>query len=222
GLLITVFITPIIGARAVIPVLSVLMIVTNVSRICFFFSSLDARVVATIAATAVPGAIVGATAYVNLDQDAIQALLGAVLVLSVPLRRYVAGKRLVPGTWSLLAFGAGFGFLSSVTVGAGILLIPMLLGAGLAGPALLVSDAAIGLIVNLTKVVMFGTYEVLTWPLVLMALAMGLCTVPGTWVASWIVKRTDLRIHTVFMEILVVAGGLSMIRRAIASAWGGE
>jgi hypothetical protein len=40
---------------------------------------------------------------------------------------------------------------------------------------------------------------------------MGLCTIPGTWVAAWIVKRTDIRIHTLFVEVLIVVGGASFI-----------
>lgn len=40
---------------------------------------------------------------------------------------------------------------------------------------------------------------------------MGLCTVPGTWVAAWILRRTSVRIHTVFVETLIVAGGIAMV-----------
>jgi uncharacterized protein len=41
--------------------------------------------------------------------------------------------------------------------------------------------------------------------------AMGLFTVPGTWLAAWVVRRTSVRIHTIFVEALIVIGGLAMI-----------
>ena len=210
GLIITTFITPIIGAKAVLPTLSVLMLINNFSRVVFFSGSLDWKILALIVATAVPASIVGARVYVELDAGFIQVLLGVVLILSVPLRRWVAGKKFVAGRVSLLVFGLVFGFLSSIMVGGGILVIPMLLGAGLAGPGLLATDAAIAVIVNIAKIIAFGRLEALTVPLFTAAVAMGLCTVPGTWLAAWIVRRTDIRIHTLIMEALVVFGGFAI------------
>jgi uncharacterized protein len=207
GLLIALAITPIIGAKAVVPALSVVMLITNFSRVVFFWTTLDLKVLALVVATALPTSVLGAMVYVELDGELVRALLGSVLILSIPLRRWIAGRELVAGPAALLSFGAGFGFLSSILVGAGILVIPMLLGAGLAGPALLATDAAIAVVVNIVKIVAFGRLDALDLPLLVAALAMGLCTVPGTWVAAWIVRRTDIRVHTVMMELIVMLGG---------------
>ena len=210
GLIITVAITPIIGAKAVVPALSVLMLINNFSRVAFFRGALDIRVLGLVVATAIPASVLGARVYVDLDADFIRILLGAVLILSIPLRRWIAGRQWVAGRFSLLVFGLVFGFLSSVMVGAGILVIPMLLGAGLAGPALLATDAAIAVVVNIIKIAAFGRLEALDFPLFVAAAAMGLCTVPGTWLAAWIVRRTDIRIHTAIMEVIVMAGGAAI------------
>lgn len=207
GLIITLAITPIIGPKAVVPALSVLMLINNLSRVAFFRGALDLRVLGLVVATAVPASVFGARVYVDLDTDLVRILLGAVLILSIPLRRWIAGRQWVAGPVSLLVFGFAFGFLSSVMVGAGILVIPMLLGAGLAGPALLATDAAIAVLVNVVKIAAFGRLEALDLPLFVAAVAMGLCTVPGTWLAAWIVRRTDIRIHTAIMEVIVMAGG---------------
>jgi uncharacterized membrane protein YfcA len=211
GLIIATFITPIIGAKAVVPALSVLMLINNFSRVVFFSSNLNLKVLALIVATAVPASVLGALVYVELDPEFIQVLLGAMLILSIPLRRWLAGRKVVAGPVPLLLFGAAFGFLSSITIGAGILVIPMLLGAGLAGAALLATDAAIAVVVNVVKIVAFGRLDALDVPLFVASVAMGLCTVPGTWVAAWIVKRTDIRIHTLFMEAIVMLGGAAIM-----------
>lgn len=216
GLIITLFVTPIIGAKAVVPVLAVTMAITNVSRIWFFRSALDWRLVTTIAGPGLLAAVAGSLLYVRLDTAAVQTLLGAVLILSIPLKRYLAGRAIVPSDTVLAGFGGIFGFLSSIMVGAGILLIPMLLGAGLAGSALLATDATIAVAINLVKILMFGTLDALTLQLLVIALAMGICTVPGTWLASWIIKRTDIRIHTLAIEIMIVCGGAVML---ITSLW---
>lgn len=211
GLMITLFITPIVGPKAVLPVISVLMLITNASRLWFLRESLHVRHVALIAAVAVPCAALGALVYVRLDSEAVRALLGAVLVASVPLRRWVAHRKLVPGPRTIVGVSAAYGFLGSIVVGAGMMIIPLLMGAGLAGAALLATDAAIAVILNFAKAIFFGTLDALTWPLFVAAIAMGLFTVPGTWLAAWIVRRTAVRIHTLFIEALIVAGGLAMI-----------
>jgi uncharacterized membrane protein YfcA len=178
---------------------------------------LDKRVLGLVAVTAVPASVVGARVYVALDSAAVQMLLGLVLVASIPLRRWLKGRSFVAGTKSLLLFGLVWGFLSSIMVGAGVLVLPMLLGAGLAGPALLATDAAISVVVNLPKILAFGRFDALDLPLFVAALVMGLCTVPGTWVAAWMVKRMNIRIHTLFMEGLVMAGGLMILLEALRS-----
>jgi uncharacterized protein len=217
GLIITLFITPIIGPKAVIPVISVMMLINNASRAWFFRSHLEPKRIFLIAGTAVPASALGALLYVRLDSDMVQGILGAILMGSVPLRRWMSGRMIEPNRPTVVAVSGAYGFLSSVIVGAGILVIPILMGFGLAGPALLATDAAIAVIVNFGKIIFFGTLDALTLSLFLVAFVMGLCTIPGAWVAAWIVKRTDIRIHTLFIEILIVVGGASFIYSSLTS-----
>ncbi|HSG54030.1 MAG TPA: TSUP family transporter, partial [Paracoccaceae bacterium] len=123
-------------------------------------------------------------------------------------------RQMEPSTVQVVAVSGVFGFLSSLIVGAGMLVIPMLMGFGLIGPALLATDAAIAVLVNLAKVAFFGALDALSMPMLLLALSMGLCTVPGTWAGAWVVRHTSMRVHTLLIEGLIVLGGASLI-------WGG-
>ena len=49
-------------------------------------------------------------------------------------------------------------------------------------------------------------------PLFLLALATGMCTVPGTWAGPWIVRRTSFRVHRLALEAWIVPGGGLPIR----------
>ncbi len=207
GLIITVFITPVIGAKAVVPVLAVAMGITNLSRVWFYRTALDPRMVALLVGPGVIAAVLGSMLYVRLDAAVVQAMLGAVLVGSMVFRRYLAQRRITPNHTTLAAIGGLYGFLSSIIVGAGIILVPMMLGAGLAGAALLATDAAVAVLINIVKIFMFGALDALTLKLLVIALVMGACTVPGTWLASCIVRRTSVRIHTMAMEVLIICGG---------------
>jgi uncharacterized membrane protein YfcA len=217
GLIIALFITPIVGAKSVIPVLSVFMTFTNGSRVWFFRNGLDWRPVVLIAGPAIPASVLGAMLQVRIESQAMQILLGLILILAVPVRRWLEGRKVAPGYTALMLFGAAFGFSSSLILGTGMLIIPMLLGTGLAGGALLATDAAIALIVNLARAIAFGRLDALTMPLVTLAVAMGVMTIPGTWAARYIVQRTPIRIHTLAIEALIIVGGASMIIGALRS-----
>lgn len=217
GLIIALFITPIVGAKSVIPVLSVFMTFTNGSRVWFFRKGLHWRPVVLIAGPAIPASVLGAMLQVRIESQAMQVLLGLILILAVPVRRWLEGRKVAPGNTALILFGAAFGFSSSLILGTGMLIIPMLLGTGLAGGALLATDAAIALIVNLARAIAFGRLDALTTPLVALAVAMGVMTIPGTWAARYIVQRTPIRIHTLAIEALIVVGGVSMIIGALRS-----
>lgn len=215
GLIMTLFIAPIFGAKAVIPIISVFMTFTNASRMWFFREGIDWRKVALVAGPGIPTSILGAMVYVRIESNIVQALLGAMLIASIPLRRWLAGKQIVPGPWTLMTAGAVLGFTTSIMLGTGVLLLPLLLGTGLAGGALIGTDAAVAMVTNATRGLMFGHLEALDWRMILLAVGMGIMTIPGTWSARWVMERTDVRIHTMLIEAILAVAGAVMIWGAV-------
>lgn len=217
GVIISIFIAPIVGIEAVVPLLSVSMLMANASRVWVYFKALNWELSWKIILTAVPGVICGSLFYVSVQIGIIGLVLGIVLILSVPLRRWLNKRKIYVSNRTLIVFGFPYGFLGGTSIGSGMLIIPMLLGAGLAGPALLATDALVAVALNAAKIVVFGRFDALDLELMLLGVLMGLCTVPGTWLAGWIMARTDLRIHTVLMEVLVIAGGATFIYQGLVT-----
>jgi uncharacterized membrane protein YfcA len=213
GLLIAAFLAPIIGVRALVPTLGVIMLLNNASRLWFYRKSLDFKTAMIVIVCAVPTAVLGAIVYVELNVTIITAILGCVMMGSVPLRRWLADRHIRINKPGLAIFGGAFGFLNATMVGTGLLVVPVLMGAGLLSQTLLATDAAIAIGVNIVKAVVFGSYGVLTPELALAAVVVGLCTIPGSWIAAWIVRRTEVRLHTLLMEGLIICGGLSFFWR---------
>jgi uncharacterized membrane protein YfcA len=118
------------------------------------------------------------------------------------------------GSRSLGLIGTCYGLLTGTTIGGGVLVIPALLGAGLTGMAVLATDAVIGLASLATKTVVFGSFDVLTPELLVIGCLLGLCMIPGTYLARWLVMRTPLHVHVAAMEAVVVLGACSFLWRA--------
>lgn len=206
GLLLTICLAPILGVKETVPVAAMAMIVSNVSRVWVFRRAIDWRPVAAIFGAALPGIVLGAVLYVRLPVAAVAAVLGVFLAVTVPLRRIVHRHNYKVGLRGLGMVGVPYGLISGTTFGAGMMLAPFLLGAGIVGEQLVAVVAALGFGLNLTKTVVFGLSPLLTLGLAAKGVLIGLATIPGAYAGRWIVTNTSIRVHTVFMEAFVLCG----------------
>ena len=214
GLLLAICLAPILGVKETVPVTATAMIVSNMNRVWAFRAAVDWRKFATVFGVALPCIVASAIVYIRLPVAAVALLLGAFLALSLPVRRYMAAREFTVGPRGLAAAAVPYGLISGSTFGAGMMLAPFLLGAGLAGEPLLGTVAAIGFGLNLTKSAVFGLSPLLGPALMAKGVLIGLCTIPGTYLGRWIVRRTPIRIHTLYMEGLVLCGALYFLWNA--------
>jgi uncharacterized membrane protein YfcA len=220
GLILPPVLAPIVGVEAVVPILSVSGLIVNANRFWIYRRAVDRRLTVAALAAIVPGVAVGASVYVNLSATAIGVLLGAFLILAVPAGRWLAARKLRLNAVGLGLGGGAYGVVSGATAGVGVLIVPFLLGAGLIGPAFLATDSAISIGINVIKTALFGGYRVLTPGLLLGGLLIGLCMIPGNYVARAILRRTSFTLHRLLLEALVIAGGASLLWRSWAGLGG--
>ena len=214
ALLLAICLAPIIGVKETVPVTATAMVISNCTRVWVFRKSVDSRAFLAIFATATPFIILSAVIYISLPVAIVALILGVFLILSVPLQRTMARLDVTVSSKGLAASAVPYGLLSGSTFGAGMLLAPFLIGYGLAGEMLVGTVASIGFGLNVLKSVVFGFSPLLTPPLLLKGILIGLATVPGAFVGRWIVRSTPLRIHKVFMETLILCGGLYFLYEA--------
>jgi uncharacterized membrane protein YfcA len=211
GVILTAVLMPIIGAKAVVPVLSLAGVLINAGRLGFYRRHLHWPAVPPVLAGAIPLLFAGTWVYAHLDPGGLGVLIGALVLLSVPLRRVLQARRLHIGRRGLLIGGAVFGAANGVASGMGVIMVTLLLGAGLGGSAVLATDAVIAIVIDLVRAAMFGRFDLLDRQTAGLGLAIGLATIPGSWVASLIVERLHARLHVRVMEALIVAGGVLIV-----------
>ncbi len=214
GLVLPVFLVPLVGVANVIPVMAVAMLFNNGSRVVAFWREVQWRHVRRMLAFGLPACVAGAYSYTLLSAGWVALLLGTFLLLSIPLRRLLnqAQFRLSPATE--LGAGAFFGFINGGMTGTGVVLISILMAGGVQGGALVATDAVISVVMGLAKVALFGSLATLKLELATVGLLVGLCTAPGAFVARSILKRVPEGIHAWFMELIVFAGAVTLLWRA--------
>ncbi len=220
GLLLAICLAPILGVKETVPVTAAAMIVSNSARIWVFRHSVSWRAFLCIFGAAAPGIVAGAIIFVTLPVHYVALLLGGFLIVTVPLRRHLKARDLRVGLRGLAFAGMPFGLISGTTFGAGIMLAPFLLGAGLVGESLVATVAALGFGINVIKTLVFGISPLLTQALVIQGALIGICTIPGAYAGRWIVRNTPIRVHTLFLEVLIFCGaGYFLWKAATGFGW---
>lgn len=214
GVILTAALVPFIGFKAVVPVLAVAGVIINMGRFWFYRASLDRRALVTVLVAGMPFLVLGTWIYSILDARAVGTVLGIAVLASIPLRRVLRARNIVLGR-SGLAVGAGvFGLASGVASGTGVIQVSLLLAAGLAGPAVLATDALSTIVLDLCKAALFQRFDLLDAEAATTGVVIGLASIPGSAVAAWLVARMGVHLHVLFMEALIFFGGSFMLWHA--------
>jgi uncharacterized protein len=215
GLLMPLVLVPILGAEAIVPVISLSAILTNMTRVAVFRASVDIRKGLLITAFALPTTLLGAYFYTLLSSRGAGLVIGSMLILVIPLRRILARFRFKLGAKGGAAAGVLYGFLTGGTTGVGVILLSILMAMGLGGRHVIATDALASTVLGLAKSGVFIAAGALPPKLWLVALLIGGMATPGTIVARWMTDRFSARLHDTLIEAAIVTGGVLLVWRAL-------
>lgn len=215
GLLMPLVLVPMVGAPAVVPIIALSAIITNATRVVAFREFLDLRKVVIVTLAAFPFAALSAWGYTQLSGDGAAVLIGVMLIVLVPLRRYCEHLKLKLSERGLGVASVGYGLMMGGTSGSGVMLLSLLMATGLVGPQVIATDAAISFLLGFVKTGVFVGFGALDLKLMLISLLIGAMATPGTLTAKWLVRRFSARVHTLILEAGIIVGGAILIWRAL-------
>jgi uncharacterized membrane protein YfcA len=215
GLIMPIFLTPVVGISNIIPVMAVTMLLNTGCRAMAFWCDINWAHTRNMLLFGLPSCIVGAYCYTLLSGRWIAMLLGLFLFISIPLRRIMNHMKYNLSPSGEKLSGIGFGFINGGMAGTGIILISILMSAGLNGVVLIATDATISTILAIFKIAIFGGNSILNTDLVTIGMLVGLCMSPGGFIARRLLKYVPVKVHAWVMEVIVFIGSLLFIWRAI-------
>jgi len=214
GVILAAALTPLIGIKAVVPVLAVAGAIINSGRFWFYRRSLDRRACGIAVLGALPFLVLGTWIYSMLDARTVGTVLGLTVIATVPARRFLQRRKIVLNSAGLAAGAAVFGLSSGVATGTGMIQIAVLLGAGLSGPAVLATDALATILLDVCKAALFQRLAVLDVQSFYTGVLIGVASIPGSALGAWLVSRIHAHLHVLFMEGLILFGGAFMLWHA--------
>ncbi|MET0878861.1 MAG: sulfite exporter TauE/SafE family protein [Tardiphaga sp.] len=216
GALMPLVLVPILGPEPVVPIIAMSGVLTNSGRVFAFLRLVDWRRAAIALIGAVPFVIVSAYGFTLLTGKAVQILIGVMLILTVPLRYAMRRRATVLGDGGLLFSSMGYGAVMGGTVGAGVILLSILMSAGLQGAAVIATDAVISIVVGIVRLSVFGYTGVITTQVVAFGLLIGVVGFTGAFLAKAVVERLPVRVHTAILDAVVLVGGVVLVVGALS------
>jgi uncharacterized membrane protein YfcA len=214
GLVIAGFLAPIVGAKAVMPALAIIMLINNGSRIFYFFQSLNVKIVLAMLVLATPGSMLGAIP-VSFFEGALGLVILLVLIIKTWRRMSASG----PGDqwkpqkiwWALGPVSFVYGFINTIVPGSGVMVLSFLSATGMTTSAVIANDAAIAASLNLVKVLLFRQLDALPDPLVLIAVACGIASIPGVWFAKWFSTRLKTKVQHGIIDGMIALSAIHLL-----------
>ena len=162
-----------LGIRAAAPVLTVAMLLGNLSRIWWNRAEIDRRVTWRFLVGAVPATAVGAILYAGATSEHLRLIIGGFLVGAVPLRRLLQSRYLSVRLVHFPVIGVVFGLLSAIVVSTGPVLAPFYLSYGLRRSAYIATESVCALALHVTRGAVFTRYALLGADAVKVGLVLG-------------------------------------------------
>ena len=201
------------GVRDAVPILTVIQIIGNGSRVFFNRREVDLHVVAWFAVGAVPMAFVGGFLFATAPLHVLTRILGAFLVLIVLWRRVHRAGLPRPSRKGFALIGGVSSLISALVGSVGPLLAPFFLAYGLVKGAYIGTDALCAVVMHAAKLVAYRQMSVLSLSSLGVGLALGPIMIAGSFVGQRIVGRLPERVFVAIVELAIaVAGALFLIR----------
>jgi uncharacterized protein len=209
GLIVTPILLPLVGAKGIVPVVAVTMLIGNLGRILANRHDINPKLLVRLLIFIVPGVASGAYVYSILPNRILAIIIGSALIASVMIRRALEARQIIPSARHTAPVAFFAGFFAGNAPGGGVIVVSLLLSLGLHGTALIGTDAVIGAAISLTNTTAFGSLGLMSMDLLLLGLAIGSAMLPGAFIARALVLKLHARVHVRIVEAYVLLGGLT-------------
>lgn len=211
GLIMLPLLASIVGVRAAAPILTVTMLLGNLSRIWWSRHELDRLVAVRFLAGAVPATAIGAVFYAGATSEWLRWIIGGFLIAALPLRRLLLSRRAPILLRHFPVIGVCFGALSAVVVTIGPVLTPFFLAYGLRRGAFIATEAVCAFAMHVTRGVVFTRYALITWETAAVGAVLGSTMFGGAWIGRRLLDRMSDRVFLIIIEALIAGAGLQFL-----------
>jgi uncharacterized protein len=199
------------GAKQAVPIMAVAALFANGSRVWIWWKAISWPPVLYYCAASIPAAALGARTFVELSPKLIEAVLGVVLILMIPARRWLAARDWKLQAWHLVFPGIAIGYLSGLMVSTGPINTPFFIAHGLVKGSFIGTEAVASLLTFASKAVVLRNFELLPVAAITKGMLVGLALTAGAFISKRIVEKIKVEQFKLLMDGVLLFAGLSML-----------
>jgi uncharacterized membrane protein YfcA len=200
-----------LGVRAAAPVLTITMLIGNLSRIWWSRRDVHPGVALRFLVGAIPATALGVMFYAGAPGDSVRWIMGAFLIVSVPLRRWLLTRNVTVRLRHFPLVGSLVGVLSGIVVATGPVASPFFLAYGLRRGAYIGTESVCALGMHVARGLAFAGFALITWETVAIGAALGAVTFVGAWLGRGLLDRMSDRTFLTILEVFLVLMGLQFL-----------
>lgn len=194
------------------PIITVGMLFGNGQRVGLYWSEVDWQLTCWYLPGAIVGAIAGAFLFTQLQLEWLSLLLGLFLIISIFISRSTEQLTLLQvKTWYFLPAGFLYAFLSGLIGSTGPILNPFYLSYGLGKDAMIGTKSTHVLVVHIAKIIAYGAFGVLSFPILGYGLLIGIGAFPGNWLGQKVLEKMEEKQFRQIAIAFVLVSGIVLV-----------
>jgi uncharacterized protein len=199
------------GAKQAVPIMAIAALFANGSRVWIWWKAISWPPIFWYCAASIPAAALGARTFVELTPKLVEAVLGVVLILMIPARRWLAARHWQLKAWQLIFPGIAIGYLSGLMVSTGPINTPFFIAHGLVKGPFIGTEALASLLTFGSKAVVLRNFELLPIEAITKGGLVGLALTAGAFISKRIVEKIKVEQFKLLMDGVLLFAGLSML-----------
>ena len=201
------------GVREAIPILSISQVLSTVSRVWLHREGIDWKVVRFFVLGGLPFSVLGSFFFVSIDTTVLVRILGVMMLFFVVYTQLPIGRDFNMKLWGFIPLGAGTGFGSAFLGIPGPFAAVLYLVYGLAGGAY-ISTSALGMgMIQVPKLIIFGTSDLLTLRVLALGVGLGAIAAGSAYLGKIILGRVPEKVFPrIITTMLLISGVVLLVR----------
>jgi uncharacterized protein len=199
------------GPKQAVPIMAVAALFANGSRVLIWWREITWPPIFYYCLLGIPAAALGARTFVELSPKLVEAVLGGVLILMIPARRWLAARQWSLKAWHLVFPGLVIGYLSGLMVSTGPINTPFFLAHGLVKGAFIGTEALASLLVFVSKAIVLRNFSLLPMEAIIKGGLVGVALTAGAFISKRIVEKIKVDQFRLLMDGVLLFAGLSML-----------
>ena len=210
-------ITLFLGAQMVAPIISVAAIIANPTRVYAFRKFIDWKVIFYLLPGSIVGAVLGSWSFSRADTQTIQIILGLFLMSFAIENKLKTTKNIIKMKlkW-FFPLGLIVSFLSGLIGATGPIHNPFMINYGITKEYLIGTKAVNSLSMQITKLIAYGFFGILTIEILGYGIMIGIGAVIGIYLAKNHLQKIDIHQFRYYTTTIMFFCGFIMLIKSLS------